>query len=273
MEKAKQQLSYYEFHNDHCDLNRGEVIIEAPVSLTVNGEIWLNFMCTPMDLEAMAVGFLYNEGLIDTFDEIASVRVCPGNDNVDVWINHSVKKPDYWNRTSGCTGGITSINTKDEEKKPISYIDEDCLLYPQDVHNLIRKLFESQNLYKSAGGVHTSALSDGKNILFNAEDIGRHNTLDKLAGKRLLSKMSIGTPICLTTGRISSEMIQKAIRMNSAIVISRTSPSSLSVEIAEQSGITMIGYVRRDRFTVYTHKERILIGTPCLDYRVYEMNK
>ncbi|NMC12762.1 MAG: formate dehydrogenase accessory sulfurtransferase FdhD [Chloroflexi bacterium] len=273
MEKAKSQLSYYEVYNDQYQKNQGEVIVEAPVSLTVNGETWFNFMCTPVDLDTMAIGFLYNEGLIDTFNEVASVRVCPGNENVDVWLTHSVKKPEYWNRTSGCTGGIISVNIENEGEKPIYKPNEECFLCPQDVHYLIRKLFESQILYKSGGGVHTSALSDGEKILYNAEDIGRHNTLDKLAGKRLLSKKSTTTPVCITTGRISSDMIQKAIRMNSVIVISRTSPSSLSVKLAEQSGITLIGYARRDRFNIYTHNERILVGTPCLDYRVYEISK
>ena len=70
-----------------------EVIVEAPVSLTVNGEIWLTLLCTPIDLEALAIGFLYNESLIQSFDEIDSVHVCSSGDNIDVWLNHSVNKP------------------------------------------------------------------------------------------------------------------------------------------------------------------------------------
>ena len=89
-----------------------EVIVEAPVSLTVNGEIWLTLLCTPTDLEALALGFLYNEGLIQSFDEIDSVHVCSPGDNIDVWISHSVDKPEKWHRTSGCTGGITFIRTE-----------------------------------------------------------------------------------------------------------------------------------------------------------------
>jgi len=271
MKQAKQQLSYYAFYNTQLDLNQGEVIVEAPVSLTVNGEVWLSFMCTPIDLDALAVGFLYNEGLINSISEIASLRVCPGNDNVDVWINHKVEKPNQWNRTSGCTGGITSINVDNVLKKSPHPVAERDFLCPQDVYSLIGQLFEAQDLYKSVGGVHTSALSNGKDILITAEDIGRHNTLDKLSGKRLLSNMNIEAPVCITTGRISSEMLQKAKRMGAIIVISRTSPSSLSIEMADRSGITMIGYARHDRFNVYTHHERILVGTPCLDFKVSEL--
>ena len=90
-----------------------------------------------------------------------------------------------------------------------------------------------------------------------AEDIGRHNTLDKIAGLCLMKNIQPQTRILLTTGRISSEMLQKAARMNVPIVISRTSPSSLSIQMAERYGITLIGYARRHRFNVYTDLQRI----------------
>jgi len=98
--------------------------------------------------------------------------------------------------------------------------------------------------------------SDGKQIVLVAEDIGRHNTLDKLAGMCLLQNSWPEPRILITTGRISSEMLQKAARMGAPILISRTSPSSLSIEMAERYGITLIGYARRQRFNVYTHPQR-----------------
>ena len=89
------------------------------------------------------------------------------------------------------------------------------------------------------------------------EDIGRHNTLDKIAGKILLDRIELNNRILLTTGRISSEMIQKASRIGASIVISYTSPSSLSLDAAQHMGITLIGYARRNQFRLYTHPERI----------------
>jgi FdhD protein len=125
---------------------------------------------------------------------------------------------------------------------------------------LINQLFESQQLYRTSGGVHTSALCDGQRIQIVAEDIGRHNTLDKIAGRCLLEGISLPRRILLTTGRISSEMLQKSARLKASIVISRTSPSSLSIELAQKWGITLIGYARRNRFNIYTHPERILVA-------------
>jgi FdhD protein len=122
---------------------------------------------------------------------------------------------------------------------------------------LVDQLFEAQSLYRETGGVHTSALSDGERILLVAEDIGRHNTLDKIAGLCMLRRHWPEQRLLITTGRISSEMLQKAARLEAPILISRTSPSSLSIEMAERYGITLIGYARRQRFNLYTNKQRV----------------
>jgi len=232
-----------------------ETIVETPVSLTVNNEVWLTFMCTPIDLEAMAVGFLYNEGVISSMDEVADVRLCEHGDNVDVWLKHTVEQPTSWRRTSGCTGGVTAVDLL--ARPEVSFNGDQPKVPPEAIGHLVEKLFEAQSLYRETGGVHTSALSDGEKIILSAEDIGRHNTLDKIAGLCLMKNIWPETRILITTGRISSEMLQKAARMGAPILISRTSPSSLSIEMAERYGITLIGYARRQRFNVYTSKGRI----------------
>jgi FdhD protein len=232
-----------------------ETIVESPVSLTVNGRVWLTFMCTPVDLEAMSVGFLYNEGIIETMDEVEDVRVCEHGDNVDVWLNRSVEQPQSWRRTSGCTGGVTAVDAL--ARVDVSFSGDRPKVLPEAIGHLVELLIQSQKLYRETGGVHTSALSDGEKMLFIADDIGRHNTLDKIAGLCLMNNIWPETRILITTGRISSEMLQKAARIQAPILISRTSPSSLSIEMADRYGITLIGYGRRDRFNVYSNSQRI----------------
>lgn len=264
MSEANEPIYYHHFISGNWEATEGDVIVETPVSLTVNGEVWLALMCTPTHLEALAAGFLFNEGIIKTAEEIASIRVCPTGDNIDIWLHHLVEKPSAWRRTSGCTGGVTSVSEENGvDGKDISSPHQynGILITPEHVCELIGQLFESQDLYRKSGGVHTSAISDGQSIRLVAEDIGRHNTLDKLAGQLLLNKIELSRRILLTTGRISSEMLQKASRLGAVVVISRTSPSSLSIEMAEKRGITLIGYARRNRFNVYTHPERILCKT------------
>jgi FdhD protein len=233
-----------------------ETIVESPVSLTVNGKVWLTFMCTPANLEAMSVGFLYNEGLIESLGEVEDVHVCEHGDNVDVWLNRSVEQPHSWRRTSGCTGGVTAVDLL--ARPEVSFNGDQPQVTPEAIGHLVEMLFQSQDLYRETGGVHTSALSDGDKVVLVAEDIGRHNTLDKIAGLCLMNAVWPTNRILITTGRISSEMLQKAARIQASILISRTSPSSLSIEMAERYGITLIGYARRDRFNVYSNSQRIL---------------
>ncbi len=197
--------------------------------------------------------FLYNEEIIQSIDEIASLRICDSGDHVDVWLHHSVKDPETWRRTSGCTGGFTTIAP---DRKYAVQPDEK-MLSPSIIHLLTRNLIDSQDVYRQAGGIHTSALSNGRTILTSAEDIGRHNTFDKLCGQCLMHGIQTQGNILLTTGRISSEMMQKAARKGVSTVISRTSPTSASIELTLQYGVTLIGYARQNTFNIYTYPQRV----------------
>lgn len=254
MNTPQKSIHYERFEFQKWESHDAETIVETPVSLTVNGIVWLTFMCTPIHLEALSVGFLYNEGVIENMDEVEDVRVCEHGDNVDVWLTHAVEQPASWRRTSGCTGGVTAVDLL--AKPNISFNGNQPKVPPEAIGKLVEMLFESQELYRETGGVHTSALSDGEKVLLSAEDIGRHNTLDKIAGMCLMKNVWPRTRILITTGRISSEMLQKAARLQAPILISRTSPSSLSIEMAERYGITLVGYARKHRFNVYTNPQR-----------------
>ena len=248
-------IHYERYEFKKWESHDSETIVETPVSLTVNGEVWLTFMCTPVNLEAMSVGFLYNEGILESMDEVEDVRVCEHGDNVDIWLNHRVEQPQSWRRTSGCTGGVTAVDAL--ARVDVSFNGDQPKFPPEAIGHLVEMLFASQELYRETGGVHTSALSNGEKIVIVAEDIGRHNTLDKIAGLCLMNNIWPGTRVLITTGRISSEMLQKAARLSAPILISRTSPSSLSIEMAERYGITLIGYARTHRFNVYSNPQRV----------------
>jgi FdhD protein len=265
MHPATQKIQIVEFSGDQTHVREGYVITETPVALTVNGQIWLTFMCTPVDLEALAVGFLYNEGLIEKRADLADVRLCAKGENVDVWLTHPLEKPSEWRRTTGCTGGVTSVsNEKAAEIRSMNHHRYTAA----EVYDLLNLLNTAQDLYRLSGGVHTSVLSDGKRNLVTAEDIGRHNTLDKIAGACFLRDLYPEQRVLVTTGRISSEMMQKAARLEADLLISRTSPSALSIQLAQNAGITLIGYARPKRFLVYTHPERITSSEALQNYLI-----
>lgn len=246
-------VNIYRVRQSQVDVIGSGVIVEKPVSLSVNGNIWLTFMCTPVDLEALAVGFLYNEGIIDSKDDLRFIELHPDKQMVEVWLSKRVEKPENWRITSGCTGGVTAV----DENVVIKQNQDGYTLPSVEVTALCKKLFENQGLYHRVRGVHASALSDGKELLVICEDIGRHNTIDKVAGRMMLDDIQAKRKILITSGRVSSEMQQKAARLGAAILISRTSPTTLSIEMADQYGITLIGYTRDRQFNVYTHPERI----------------
>jgi FdhD protein len=252
--KPTHTLIQYQQHGPaHWEMIETNVIVEAPVSLTVNGRPWQTFRCTPHDLEALAIGFLFTEGLIESMADIAVVQVCSQGKSVDVWLHQAVSIPEHRARPSDCTEELTA----DFDHTHLS-IGDGVKLAPEAIQRLTRQLFESQPMYPEAVWIHVSALSDGQRICVSAEDIGRHNTLDKVAGQCLLDRLVMSESVLLTTGRISSDILRKAARMGTAIIISHTSPTSLSITLAEQWGITLIGHARRDRFNVYTHPWRIL---------------
>jgi len=254
MNPATQSPKFLRYNAGQWETLGKNVVVETPVSITVNGEVVITLMCTPTDLEALAVGFLFNEGILKSKNEIALVQVCSQNDNVDVWLNHPIEQPTQWRRTSGCTGGATSVILN--QIKP--ELKDGFVLTTESIDHHIEALADAQTLYREVGGVHSSILCDKENVLASAEDVGRHNSLDKIAGHCLLDSIQSLQRILVTTGRISSEMIQKAARIGASTVISRTSASSLSVIMAQKWGITLIGYARHDHFIVYTHPERII---------------
>lgn len=253
MESSLKGITYHQYRSGEFNRIDAELIVEKPVHLFVNGIQWLTFMCTPNHLEALAVGFLFNEAAIESVDQVVDVHICDNGDVADVWLNQKVEKPKEWKRTSGCTGGYTAVDVAAMNLK----IENGRSIEANQVRKLVERLFDSQELYRKTGGVHTSILTDGNQMTIQAEDVGRHNSLDKISGRFLLEYVGFRHKLLLTTGRISSDMLQKAARIGAGIVISRTSPTSMSVELAEKWGITLIGYARRDRFNLYTHPERI----------------
>ena len=230
-----------------------QMAVESPVGLTVNGKEWVTLMCTPCDLDALCIGFLFNESVIHSYDEVASLHICADLRNVDIWLEHNVDLPNTWRRTSGCSGGVTTYLGTPKN----TVVKTEFTMHAEQVIKLMDKMLKSQTLYRSFGGIHSAAISDGNEIIFQMEDIGRHNTLDKLCGRCLLESHPTDNHVILTTGRVSSEMLQKAAHMAVPVVVSRTSPTSMAVDTANQAGITLIGYARQARYNVYTHEGRI----------------
>ncbi len=237
------------------ELRSGKVPVEEVVTLYLNGQPLVSVMCTPTRLEALTLGFLFNEGLIRSPQDVAVVRPCAGGRCIDVWLTFDVEIPDLRVITSGCSGG-TTFESIASARRPV---EAETCVSPAVIAALMDELSRQAGLYQSAGGVHTAGLASTECLLCVAEDVGRHNALDKVTGMALQLGECTRGRLLLTSGRISSEMVQKAARMEVPIVVSRTSPTSLAVQLAEEWGITLIGYARGRQFRVYSRPQRVTL--------------
>jgi len=222
---------------------------EMELTIYVNQKALVTILCTAAKLNYLVIGYLYAEGIITGIGDLVSMRVSEKESLADVRLNN----PEYelpTLRKLGCSG---SSVFKTQGRK----VDSDLVAAPTEVLSLMKKLQEQMELYRLSGGVHTSALSDTSNLLVVAEDIGRHNTLNKLQGECLLRGISTRDRLMLITGRISSEMLQKAAKMQVPIVVSRHSPTGSAVSLARELGIALVGHARGGRLMVYSHPERL----------------
>ncbi len=227
---------------------------EGFLRLHVNGQELATLMCSPFEQETLALGFLRAEGLIQTMDDVRLATVCPSGSCVDVWLrNAHFEPPRRVIITSGCGGGVTFDDLAGQQA-PIASMRR---VQPEQLMRLMSELQEAAELYRTARGIHTSGLSDGERLLLAAQDVGRHNTVDRLWGKCLRLGQVTDDLILLSTGRISSEMLGKAARMGIAIVASRTSPTALAIELARAWNITLIGYLRPGSLRTYSAPERL----------------
>ena len=247
----------YQQISDHgWETIEGGVPREAALSIYVNGFELATMMCSVVQQDALAVGFVANEGMIESLDEVRVLHLCTQGTCVDLWLSHAVERPERTIITTGCGGGVTFEDVTAQREPLSSELD----VTPTQIVQLMRRLNGAAKLHREVGGMHTSALSDGEELLFVAEDVGRHNTIDKLRGLALMHGASTQDRILLSSGRISSEMLLKAARMGAPVVVSRTSPTSLSVALARAWNITLVGYVRGGRMSVYAGEQRIRSG-------------
>src|SRR6266403_3179083 len=224
-----------------------EVVREQPLTIHVNGEKFLTLLCSPMMLEALVVGYLWMEKVIGGVEEIARVVVSPVDGRADVTLTYPVTLPTERILTSGCGGGITFRI----DHRLFPRLSSTLRVRPEALALGMTDLFAAAVHYRASRGIHGAALSDGERLLLVAEDVGRHNAVDKIKGAALLRGIATEDRILLSTGRVSSEMLLKAARRGVPLVASRTSPTEMAVGLAEQLNVTICGYVRPGSLDLY----------------------
>lgn len=213
------------------------------------------------EVRELALGFLYTECVINDIDGVTDIEIIDGLHAVRVNTTEETRKgsvPTVRSVTSGCGAGVSFINPVQSEY--FRKIETGATLKADVILDLMRKLMKSSKLFTETGGVHTAALSDGKELVHVSDDIGRHNCVDKVIGWDLLNKeFKSDTKVILSSGRLSSDIVSKSIRGRAQFVVSHSAPTRGAIQLARDFGITLIGFVRGSRYNIYSHEERITI--------------
>lgn len=219
------------------------IVDEVPVWLEVNGEPTVTWMCTPEQLEELAIGWLHGEGYIQSLKDLKKLRPCATDlgfwADVDPSLLEAVKGE---NRRRVLASGCGAVTTMLGDVAAAEQAGRRGLPPELDrMRALFKELFARGERYKTTGGIHAAALTDGESLLHHAEDIGRHNAVDKVIGGAILTEREIRGLGLLVTGRISAELAFKASRASIAYVATPSVPSSLAAEIARRVGMVLVG--------------------------------
>ncbi len=237
------------------------VVNEIPLTVFLNDTELATLVCTPGNYKELAVGFLLSEGLLQDPSDLKDITYNE-NDGL-LWVETSAPVPQTENflkrQIASCCGkGRASLYFVNDASQ-LEPVQSEHLFSAVLIPKMIALLEEQSETFRLTGGVHGAALADSENMFVMYEDIGRHNAVDRVLGYAFLNRIDTADKLLLLSGRVSSEILIKAARRGVPLVVSRSAPTKLAVELAEQFGITVVGFARGQQFSIYSHKEKIIL--------------
>lgn len=261
MKPVQQRRTIYRFAGDKLRQQNDVVVTEYALTIKVNGDEFATVVCTPEYMDDMVTGFLASEGIIREAADIQELYIQErlGIAQVTVKeVNQLYQKFRSKRYITSCCGmsrqGFYFVNDA-MTAKTITGVN--IRLSAAQIFTLMKQMQEGAELFLETGGVHTAALCNEQQLLVARIDIGRHNALDKIYGHCLQSGIAMTGKALVFSGRISSEILLKASKIGCEMILSKSAPTELALQMAEQLGITTVGFIRGQSFNVYTHPERI----------------
>lgn len=233
------------------------VVDEVALTLYVNGTEIVTLLTLGDHLLELGLGFLRSEGFVRAREDLLGWEEEPGALRIRVARDVDAVRGLMEKRTvtTGCGKGTTFYHALDALRcRPV--LTQPCFA-PRDLLRRMRELQERSELYRETGGTHNASLVGSEGTRLFRTDIGRHNAVDMIGGRAFLDGLDVGGSALLTTGRISSEILVKVAKMGVPVLVSRSAPTALALRLAEELGVTVVGYVRNGRFNVYTSPDRI----------------
>lgn len=235
----------YRFEKEAGSITLDPVIEEVVYAVTVDGRPFRDMTCSPWDIRELVVGNLFTAGRIDRFGQVLSLEIDEEAGTVRVETDESSAAP----------GAVVDRVLCPAASAPP---EVEPMLTPQEVNSRIGFLEGNSSLFHRTGGVHSAVMVDGQGQLVAwFEDICRHKALDKLAGWCVMKEVDASDKVLLFSGRVPREIIARAIRIGFPVVISPGAPTNLSIQLACEHGVTLIGFAKNGKFNVYSHTARI----------------
>lgn len=237
------------------------IVRETTLTIYVNSEEMVTLVCSPQDQKLLAVGFLCAEGILKKRDDLQAVKLDAERGIVHIETGPDLKHADKLvvkrciTPSAGRSGTVISFAVP----SPPLPVSSQLNVKTETALKLAAALQDRSRLFQRTGGVHNAALAQGEELLIFQEDIGRHNTLDKIHGQCFLEEIPRDDKMIIFSGRVSSEILLKTARMRVPILISRSAPTDLALKLAEDLQITVLGFVRGERLSIYAHKERVIL--------------
>ncbi|MER2255084.1 MAG: formate dehydrogenase accessory sulfurtransferase FdhD [Priestia megaterium] len=262
MNSTVKKRTVLKFKNGEMESVEDKIVTEFPVTVKINEEEFVTMVCSPQYIEDMVIGYLASEGVIREYKDIKNIWVQEKEGYVHVTIDklnpyfQNLQNKRYITSCCGASRqGFVFINDALTAKKMNDILVE---LSIKDCFQLMNKLQQSAATFQETGGVHNAAICDKNGFMLSRMDIGRHNALDKLYGYCLKHHISIRDKVVVFSGRISSEILLKVAKIGCEVVLSKSAPTELALNLAEELGITTVGFIRNDSLNIYTCPERIL---------------
>ena len=225
---------------------------EGRLNITVNGTKVVSLFCTPTMLRELAVGFVMTEGIAEGLC-MDRMTLMHGEEETLVEMHAEGEvNLEGGTVTSGCVGGM-SFGGKKVQSAHLDGLKVEV----SALRASMKRFLQKEGLYTETGCAHRAALLDGEEVISYAEDIGRHNAVDKVIGGAILEGGKFTGKVLLTSGRLSSEIVSKCAGWGIPVVASRGAPTARAVGIAEEAGVTLVGFMRGERFNIYCHPQRI----------------
>lgn len=259
--ETSRKIIHYE--NDLLDFTEDTVVTEFPITIVLNQQEFATLVCTPNDVEDLVIGFLASEGIISSYEDIKKITIVEqtGYAHVETYKVNLFNQTFHSKRyvTSCCGKSRQSFYFLNDSKTAKKIIAKNLTISFEDCFRLMSSMQQSATVFQQTGGVHNAALCDKSGIILFQMDIGRHNALDKIYGYCLKHGISLDDKIIVFSGRISSEILLKVAKIGCGIVLSKSAPTELAIKLAEELGITAVGFIRNQSLNVYTHPDRIVI--------------